>query len=208
MADEYDSHEAAEVRPEISNVVIYLIGIPAVGKYTIAKEIGRLTGAKVVDNQLINFPIFSVLGFDGKDTFPFPTGAWEYIEKIREAVLAVVQDLCSPNDSFVFTNVLEADNAGDESLFRRIEELANSRGADFFPVWLTCDAEVLRERKSSSERRDRFKDTDITNISRYVHEFEVLKVHHANALTLDTSREVCETIARRIIDHVRRIQIV
>ena len=26
--------------------MIYLIGIPAVGKFTVAKEIGRMTGAK------------------------------------------------------------------------------------------------------------------------------------------------------------------
>jgi hypothetical protein len=30
-------------------------GIPAVGKYTTAKAIGELTGAKVVDDQLINY---------------------------------------------------------------------------------------------------------------------------------------------------------
>lgn len=60
---------------KLCNTVIYLIGIPAVGKYTIAKEIGRMTGAKVVDNQLINLPVFSVVGYDGTDSFPFPKGA-------------------------------------------------------------------------------------------------------------------------------------
>ena len=206
MADDRAAHETIASRLVLSNVVIYLIGIPAVGKYTIAKEISRLTGAKVVDNQLINLPIFSVIGFDGKDTFPFPTGAWRYIERIREAVLMVIQDLCLLNDSFVFTNVLEAGDAGDESLFRRIEQVASSRGAAFFPVWLTCDPEALRERKDSSERRERFKDTDVSNITRYLQEFEMLKVPHANALTLDTSEADCETIARRIIDHVHRVQ--
>src|SRR5215510_6248325 len=54
------------------NTIIYLIGVPAVGKYTVAKEIGRMTGAKVVDNQLINFPVYSVIGYDGTANFPFP----------------------------------------------------------------------------------------------------------------------------------------
>jgi SAM-dependent methyltransferase len=49
----------------LRNTIIYLIGIPAVGKYMVAKEIGRMTGAKVVDNQLINFPVYSVIGYDG-----------------------------------------------------------------------------------------------------------------------------------------------
>lgn len=63
---------------KLCNTIIYLIGIPAVGKYTTAKEIGRLSEAKVVDNQLINLPVFTVVGYDGTDAFPFPKGAGAY----------------------------------------------------------------------------------------------------------------------------------
>jgi predicted kinase len=206
MTDPRHSPEPIAARLELNPAVIYLIGMPAVGKYTIAKEIGRLTGARVVDNQLINLPVFSVIGFDGRDAFPFPTGAWAEIEKIRAAVLTVIRDFCSPNDSFVFTNVLEARDAGDERLFRRIEQLALTRGAGFFPVWLTCSPEVLRERKDSPDRRERFKDTDVTNITRYVEDFEVLTLPHPNALTLDTSEEECGSLALRIIRHVQKVQ--
>lgn len=41
--------------------IIYLIGPPAVGKFTVAKAIAKLNDAAVVDNQLINIPIFSLL---------------------------------------------------------------------------------------------------------------------------------------------------
>ena len=191
---------------EINPFVIYLIGVPAVGKYTIAKEIARLTGARVVDNQLINLPVFSIIGYDGTDTFPFPDGAWEEIEKIRNAVLTVIRDFCSPNDSFIFTNVLEADGEEDIALFRRIEQLVNTRNADFFPIWLTCSPEVLRERKDSPDRRKRFKDTDVTNITKYVKDFEVLKLSHSNGLTLDTSEEDPEKLAVRIIKHIQTSQ--
>src|SRR5947207_15546869 len=112
---------------ELDNTIIYLIGIPAVGKYTVAKEIGRMTGAKVVDNQLINTPVFSVLGYDGTDAFLFPQGAWGQIEKIQRAVLTVIHDFCPPDTSFVFTNVLDARAPGDKTWFRRIERLAKQR---------------------------------------------------------------------------------
>ena len=187
---------------KLRNTIIYLIGIPAVGKYTVAREIGRMTGAKVVDNQLINTPVFSVIGYDGTDAFPFPHGAGEQIEKIRRAVLTVIRDYCPPDASFVFTNVLDARVPGDKACFRRIERLAKQRKAGFFPVWLTCNAEMLRQRKDTPERRARLKDIDLTNISSYLNEFEVLKVEHLNALTLDTShREPSET-AKRILEHV------
>ena len=188
---------------KLHNTIIYLIGVPAAGKYTVAKEISRLTGAKVVDNQLINNPVFSVIGYDGTDTFPFPNGAWVHIGKIQRAVLSVIRDFCPPNASFVFTNVLDARAPDDKICFRRIERLAKQRKAAFFPVWLICDAETLRERKNTPERKARLKDIDLTNISWYVGEFEVLRVPHPNALILDTSHCAPSQTARRILDHVR-----
>jgi hypothetical protein len=188
----------------LRNTIIYLIGIPAVGKYTVAKEIGRMTGAKVVDNQLINTPVYSVVGYDGASTFPFPQGAGQHIETIRRAVLTVIRDFCPPDDSFVFTNVLDARVSGDKALFRRIERLAKQRKAGFFPVWLTCDAEMLRQRKNTPERRARLKDIDLTTIPWYLQGFEVLKVQHSNALTLDTSHCGPGETARRILEHVQR----
>jgi predicted kinase len=133
----------------LENTIIYLIGIQAVGKYTIAREIGRLTGAKVVDNQLINTPIFSVIGYNGTDAFPFPPRAWAHIEKIQRAVLAVIRDHCTVSSSFVFTNVLDAKEPSDLAWFRRVERVARKRKAAFFPVWLNCDEAEIRRRKNT-----------------------------------------------------------
>jgi len=79
--------------------------------------------------------------------------------------LAVIRDFCAPDDSFVFTNVLDARAPGDKALFRRIERLAQQRKARFVPVWLTCEATMLRQRKDTLERRARLKDIDVTTIS-------------------------------------------
>lgn len=192
---------------KLPNTIIYLIGIPAVGKYTVAKEIARLAGVKVVDNQLINTPVFSVIGYDGTDAFPFPPEAWSQIEKIQRAVLAVIRECCPPEDSFVFTNVLDARAAGDKACFRRIERLAKQRKAAFFPVWLTCDAARLHQRKNTPERRARLKDIDLSAIHWWLQEFEVLTMPHPNALTLDTSESEPQQTARRILEHVQRIHI-
>lgn len=187
----------------LNNTVIYLIGIPAVGKYTVAKEIGRMTGAKVVDNQLINTPVFSVLGYDGTDAFPFPPEAWTQIGKIHQAVLTVIRDLCQNDASFVFTNTLDASGPLDKAWFRRIERLARQRGAGFFPVWLTCEASVIRQRKATPDRRARLKDIDLTNISWWSEEVEVLRVPHPNELTVDTSYRGPRQTALLILEHVQ-----
>jgi hypothetical protein len=159
----------------------------------------------VVDNQLINMPVFSVIGYDGTDAFPFPQGAWAQIGNVQRAVLKVICDSCPPEASFVFTNVLDARAPGDKACFRRIERLARQRKAGFFPVWLTCDIAMLRQRKDTPERRARLKDIDLTRISWWVHEFEVLRVPHPNALTLDTSQSAPAQTAERILEHVQRV---
>ena len=192
---------------KLRNTIIYLIGIPAVGKYTIGKELARLTGARLVDNQLINYPIYSVVGYDGTDAFPFPRGASRHIEAIHRAVLAVIRDHCPPDASFVFTNVLDANAPGDRAWFRRIERVARHRQAKFVPVWLTSDAATLRRRKDAPERRARLKDVDLTTIPWWLEKFEVLKVAHPNALTLDTARSTPQQIAKLILEHVRAVAI-
>ena len=187
----------------LDNTIIYLIGIPAVGKYTVAKEIARSTGAKLVDNQVVNIPIYSVVGYDGTDAFQFPSSAWKQIEKIQRAVLAVIRD-CPPNESFIFTNCLDANVPGDRAWYKRVERVAKQRKAQFFPVWLICDAKVIRRRKAGADRKARLKDTDLTNIDRWVNEFKVLKVDHPSALTLDTSNNSAKETAQHILKHVRQ----
>src|SRR5947209_17376794 len=99
-------------------------------------------------------------------------------------------DFCPRYRSVVLTTGLAAQAPGDKAWFRRIERLARQRKAGFFPVWLTCEAAVIRQRKDTPERRARLKDIDLTNIRKWTEEFEILRVSHPNALTLDTSH--CE----------------
>lgn len=91
---------------ELRNTIVYMIGIPAVGKYSTASVLARWTGAKLVDNHLINNPIFSVAHLDGTDRYPFPMGGWKYMGRIRRAVLAFIREFGNLDDSYIFTNVM------------------------------------------------------------------------------------------------------
>jgi predicted kinase len=188
---------------KLKNTLIYLLGVPAVGKYTTARAIERACGARVIDNQLVNNPIFTVIGYDGTDKFNVSKEAWNHIERIRREVLRFIGDHAQPDASFVFTNVL-ADAPGDRRLFRKLERIAKHRGGRFFPVWLTCDVEELRKRKNRQDRRDRLKDTDLTNIKYWLEEFQQIKIDHPNALKLDTTMSKPDETAAAILRHVRR----
>jgi predicted kinase len=88
----------------MQNTIIYLFGFPGRGKYTIAREIEAQTGARVIDNHLINNPIFSLVRKDGKTKIPAKT--WGYTLQIMEIVLDAVVNLTNKEQSFIFTNFL------------------------------------------------------------------------------------------------------
>src|SRR5215469_7670096 len=88
----------------MQNTIVYLIGYARTGKYTIVKELARLTGAVIVDDQLINSPVFSVVGAFGNT--PLNALVLQKIESIGRIVLDTVAELAPPEASFLFTNEL------------------------------------------------------------------------------------------------------
>jgi hypothetical protein len=188
---------------ELRNTIIYLIGVPAVGKYTTARSIARRTGAKLVDNHLINNPIFSVAHLDGTDRYPFPRGGWKYTGQIRRSVLAFIREFGHPDDSFIFTNVMAFDEIRP---FRQIERLAKKRKALFVPVWLRCSAAELRRRKATPQRRRMMKEIDTTNIRRWTKEFRELDIPHGNRLDIDNSRLKPAQTTKIILAHIHQLR--
>ena len=187
---------------QLRKTIIYLIGVPAVGKYTTAKAIARASGARVVDNQLINNPIFTIVGYDGTDRIAVSPEAWKHIGKISRVVLNFIRDHAAEGDSFVFTNVL-SNGPGDRRHFRRIERIAKHRNATFVPVRLTCTAAAMRKRKQRADRRERMKDIDLTNIPFWLQKFDEYTLRHPNALEIDTTKSSADETAAKIIRHAR-----
>ena len=187
---------------KLQNAIIYLFGVPAAGKYTVAKKISELTGARLVDNQLINIPVFSILGYNGKDDFPFPSAAWEHISAIRTAVMNTIRECCPPDESFVFTNVLEQGDPNAERQFGRLLELAEQRNATFVPVRVLCDFDDIRRRKENVDRKERYKDTDLTNIPTYENDYEVFRTDHKNGIEINTSKLTASESAEAILTHI------
>jgi hypothetical protein len=54
----------------LENTLFYLIGFAGVSKYTVAKALAALTGARVVDNHTINNPIFGLIEQEGVKPLP------------------------------------------------------------------------------------------------------------------------------------------
>ena len=132
--------------------LFYLVGPPAVGKLTVARELERRTGAIVVDNHLVNDPVFVPMGVHRGEGI-------DATDELRRRVLSVVHEaaeLAPTSFSHVFTNWLP-DEPENAALVERLRDLARRRGARFVPVWLTADADELAARVVGPERTQRAK---------------------------------------------------
>lgn len=143
----------------MTNVIIYLIAFAGTGKLTIAKELSSRINARIVDNHLINNPIFSLISLDGKT--PLPELVWDKVAQVREAVFTTIEEASPKDFNFIFTNELLESSEADKSIYYRVAAIAKKRNSIFVPVRLVCDIEELAKRVNSPERISSFKMTDI-----------------------------------------------
>ena len=66
----------------MKNTVVYIIGFIGVGKYTIAKELEKQAGFRVIDNHAFNNLIFPLFRIDG--TTKIPDKVWDILIDIRK----------------------------------------------------------------------------------------------------------------------------
>jgi len=178
-------------------VILYLIGKPGTGKYTIASEIAK-DGYIISDNQLNNNPIFALLKYDGLTQIP--EFAWDSISGIRNSVFDF---LCNePNNNYVLTNVL-LDSEGDYRLFDQVLEVARKRNSIFVPVKLLISKEENVRRIQNEDRLLKYKSIDVNDA---YSDQSLINIEHPNLLTLDVTELNAQDAARAILLHVKTIQ--
>ena len=180
-----------------------LIGMPAVGKYTVAKELAAITGARLVDNHSIANVIFNLIAVDG--VTPLPPGTFSHVGRVRATVMDMIADVAPRDLSYVFTIVLAGNNPAEQVIFDRMVEVAGLRGSLFVPVLLSCRTEELIERAATDSRIQRMKLIDPLKIAEMNDGLPQFETDHPNTLRLDTSDSPPEETARRILDWAESI---
>lgn len=179
--------------------IVYLLGYPGVGKYTVARALAAKTGSAVIDNQLVNNPILAL--FNGARDLP--AEVFTRTGPIRDAVFSALEEIAPRSQSYVFTNVL-GESAEDIAIFNRLRDIAASRDSVFLPVMLTCAREVQLERVQVEERRLRMKVTDAEWLDKFMASEPLYSPE--DAMTLDTTERTPEETAAAIIERLHRSQ--
>ena len=191
------------IRNTFENTIVLLIGFAGTGKFTIGRELCDRTGAKLIDNHLINNPIFKVVNPDG--IRPLPAGIWDKVKAVRAIVYEAIRELSPPKLSFVFTIELFESSPGDQRAFMELEELAASRGALFVPVRLICDVDELCRRIVDPARIQMIKSISPADARRKSANETVLNSSHPHTLTLDVTKKTPQESADSILNHLARM---
>lgn len=123
--------------------LIYIYGPPAVGKLTVARELGLLTGIPVFDNHLSFDCVRPVYGIDSPKLNPL-------VEKIRHLVIS---EAARDGISLIFTFVYG--HPHDIDYVARICDLVEGHGGSVDFVQLTCDAAAQEQRVVAAHRLGR-----------------------------------------------------
>lgn len=184
----------------MENTMIYLIGFPGTGKYTIAKEICAQEDVKLVDNHLINNPVFSLIERDGKT--PLPQTVWDSVDKVRRVVFETMAYISPAHFNFVLTNVL-FETPEDHRLYDNVQKLAVHRGAEFVPVFLEIEMEENMRRIASPERKLHMKQLHPETARSSREENALIQIAHPNRLDLDVTAIQPDEAAHLILEHAR-----
>ncbi len=201
---------SSERRTPTRAAIVHLIGYPGVGKYTVAKELVRLTDRDdrrfvLVDNHLTSNVIFSVIPVDGRSAAPLPDVVWDRVDEVRAAVLRTVEDLSPTDWSFVFTNVALEGDPVDRRSVERVRRVAATRHSHYVPVRLACDIDEHLRRVVRPDRADRMKWQDADGVARYRARAELIEIDHPALLDLDVTHRSATDSALAVLEHLERL---
>jgi hypothetical protein len=133
--------------------LIFISGLPGVGKLTVAKELSADTAYKLFHNHLVVDLLLSVFEF----------GSAQFVE-LRESIwLSVFEQACRAGlPGLIFT--FNAENTVRQSFIGQAQEILAANGGTICFVELVCDEDELRRRMDTPSRRQH---TKLTSWAKY-----------------------------------------
>jgi hypothetical protein len=135
---------AALLRCEVFMRLIFLYGLPGVGKLTVARELAKLTGFKVFHNHLTVDLVGSVFDFGSEPFVELREMVW--LEVFKRSVAANLNGL-------IFTFAFDGTVRGD--FVEKTRDVVESAGGEILFVELCCSTEEL-ERRIENPSRQKF----------------------------------------------------
>jgi len=170
--------------------LIFLYGPPAVGKFTVARELASLTGFKLFDNHLTIDVVTSI----------FQHGSIPYFSALRKIRFSLLEEAAQANlPGLIMTYVYSPSRLAAVSQYVKVME---RNGGEICFVRLYCDRTLLAQRVANEDRRKRGKIVSEVMLNEKLKELEdpFAAIVDRESLGLDAGRlsplEAAEVIQR------------
>lgn len=171
--------------------LIFLFGMPGVGKLTVARELSNLTGFKLFHNHLTVDLVTSLFEFGSESFINLREKIW--LETFSEAIKANFAGL-------IFTFAPEATVPKDFP--DKVRNLLEANGGKVMFVELKCDVEELEKRLIDSSRA-KFGKLNSVEFFRELNEKGVFNTPKISTdFSVDTTELSPIEAAQRILNHI------
>jgi thymidylate kinase len=176
------------------DLIVHINGWSGCGKLTIARQLAKHLGARLIDNHTLINPAECLFARNDANYWP-----------LRKAVRALAFEYAArlaPGTHLVLTDAL-ADMASDRAVFDDCLELAKMRGAKLIAVVLECEEEENLRRLTAAGRAEQFKLTDGEVLRDLRAKYRLLRPTDVTCIDLDVSALPPREAAAAIYSHCK-----
>ena len=170
--------------------LLFLHGMPASGKLTVAKALLHAIPGRLLDNHASIDLAGTVFDFDAP-------GFWELVHSVRLSALraAVEHDVPLLVTTFCYSE------PEDRDLFEQFEEIVLGGGGALLPVFLRCSEQEAIRRVGAADRKQRRKISSAEGLRAFNVRWNIAPVRRDSCLVVDTEQQNPDATAQQIIRH-------
>lgn len=173
--------------------LIFIYGLPATGKLTVAQELAKITGYKLFHNHLVVDLLLSVFDFG---TAPFV--------RLREEIWLSVFEQASASEQPGLIFTFNPETTVSPAFVPKAIDTVTNAGAKIIFIELTCPVDELRSRLDGPSRKQHRKLTSV-ELFETLHASGTFDTSHMPKplIAIDTSRCTPTEAAAQIADAIK-----
>lgn len=173
--------------------LIYIYGLPAVGKLTVANELAKITGYKIFHNHITRDLVHTIYQNNLKEHY-------NLVDTLRKDVFKY----CSEHETnLIFTIAYTGtDHTEDDLITKQYIDSLNHEKDNVFFVELSASNKDLMMRVSSESRKQHRKLVDMEIMKSIIETSDCYSVPYENILKINTSENDAKSSAEIIAKYV------
>ena len=169
--------------------LIFIYGPPAAGKFTIAKELSRITDFKLFHNHIINDLLDNYL--DSKKNV-----YWDVADTLK---FKIIEGMAKEKVKGMIFTMMRAKNPRDHVLPNKIKKIVEKNKGNVYFVRLKCDEKEILKRVVHPSRKKFGKFSSRKAVKKFIKEYAPhTPLNFKNQLEINSAKTSAKKVAQQI----------